>query len=107
MEDNRIRRVQQHEQELDMLLSFCRELSKVCEAFPEAMKGYHALNRYMHSGEYMEDFEADARGEFPQDLRRGVLSEDGAYNALEEADAFVKCLEGLLRNWKAEEERQA
>ena len=46
------------------------------------------LEEYQASGLWREDFEADERGELPADLRRGVLSEDGLYNLLEEIDQF-------------------
>ena len=34
---------------------------------------------------WKDDFEADERGEFPADMKRGVLSEDGIYDLLESA----------------------
>ena len=45
-----------------------------------------ALKGYQASGLWLEDFEADERGELPPDLRRGVLSEDGLYNLFEEIE---------------------
>ena len=33
--------------------------------------------------EWKEDFEADEKGKLPKDLKRGVLSEDGIYNMLD------------------------
>lgn len=47
---------------------------------------YEALREYMESGLWLEDFEADERGEVPPELKRGVLSEDGLYNLLYHAD---------------------
>ena len=38
----------------------------------------------MQSSLWLSDFEADEAGELPEDLCRGVLSEDGIYNVLEE-----------------------
>jgi hypothetical protein len=35
------------------------------------------LKRYYTSREWMDDFEADEAGLFPEDMKRGVLSEDG------------------------------
>lgn len=46
-----------------------------------------ALRGYYDGGQWRSDFEADGRGELPEDLKRGVLSEDGLWNLLEEADA--------------------
>ena len=42
------------------------------------------LKEYYESPQWREDFEADEAGKFPKDLKRGVLSEDGIYNLLEE-----------------------
>lgn len=42
------------------------------------------LEEYLSSGLWQQDFEADERGELPADLHRGVLSEDGLYNLLED-----------------------
>lgn len=41
------------------------------------------LERYLESGVWQQDYEADERGELPADLKRGVLSQDGLYNLLQ------------------------
>lgn len=41
------------------------------------------LSEYYESPLWKEDFAADEAGELPKDLKRGVLSEDGIYNLLE------------------------
>ena len=41
------------------------------------------LNEYLDSGEWQQDFEADERGEISKLIPRGILSEDGLYNALD------------------------
>ena len=38
------------------------------------------LTQYMESGQWLRDFELDEKGELPDNLKRGVLSEDGLYN---------------------------
>ena len=45
------------------------------------------LSDYMSSGLWKEDYEADERGEIPHDIKRGVLSQDGLYNLLQEHEA--------------------
>ena len=45
-----------------------------------------ALQTYMESGQWLQDYQADERGELPKDMKRGVLSEDGLYNLLCEID---------------------
>ena len=54
-------------------------------ARPDAEK-LRLLEAYYTSGEWREDYEADERGEFPPDLKRGVLSQDALYDLLESAD---------------------
>ncbi len=44
------------------------------------------LTRYMDSGLWLKDYEADERGELPPDIKRGVLSEDGLYNLICDAE---------------------
>ena len=48
----------------------------------DAWEDICSLTEYMDSGQWKEDFEADERGEISKDIDRGVLSEDGLYNAL-------------------------
>ena len=43
------------------------------------------LDAYYSSGEWMEDYEADERGELPPDLKRGVLAQDALYDLLEDS----------------------
>lgn len=42
------------------------------------------LDAYYTSSLWRDDYEADERGELPPDLKRGVLSQDGLYDLLEE-----------------------
>ena len=43
------------------------------------------LADYMDSGDWLRDYEADEQGRLPAHIKRGVLSQDGLYNLLEEA----------------------
>ena len=42
------------------------------------------LREYYESGQWLLDYEADERGELPRDLKRGVLSQDGLWDLLNE-----------------------
>ena len=44
------------------------------------------LRCYMESGQWLADYEADERGEFPAGMKRGVLSQDGLYDLLAETE---------------------
>lgn len=70
---DRIERVERYERLFDE-----------ASAQPDAEK-LRLLEAYLVSGEWLEDYEADERGEFPPELKRGVLSQDALYDLLEEA----------------------
>ncbi len=42
------------------------------------------LAEYYESGMWLNDYEADEQGLLPENLKRGVLSQDGLYNLLSE-----------------------
>ena len=47
------------------------------EIFDRVRQDIATLREYEESGQWLQDYEADERGELPQDLKRGVLSQDG------------------------------
>lgn len=58
------------------------EAALACGSLHSAQRQLAALRTYMDSGQWLRDYEADARGEFPKGMKRGVLSEDGLYDLL-------------------------
>ena len=44
------------------------------------------LTDYYFGGQWLQDYQADERGELPKDLKRGVLSEDGVWNLIAELE---------------------
>ena len=42
------------------------------------------LVRYYEGGQWLRDYELDEQGLLPRDLKRGVLSQDGIYNLLDD-----------------------
>ena len=42
------------------------------------------LIEYYESGQWLQDYEADEQGLIPKDLKRGVLSQDGLFDLLNE-----------------------
>ena len=72
------------------------EISRVLAALDEAVDEYEdfkseldARRDYMDSGQWKDDYEADEAGQIPSDLKRGVLSEDGLYNLLHDAEQII------------------
>ena len=59
------------------------KLFQEATARPEE-KTLRLLEEYYTSGQWREDYEADENGQLPPDLKRGVLSQDGLYDLLEE-----------------------
>lgn len=51
--------------------------------YEEFQSDIRKLEEYYTSQQWKDDFARDERGEFPSNLKRGVLSEDGIYNLLE------------------------
>ena len=44
------------------------------------------LMDYYFGGQWLQDYQADERGELPVGLKRGVLSEDGVWNLIAELE---------------------
>ena len=73
-----IQRIKEMEERLNRVLAWLKD------GTGDAEEDVRALEEYYRSSLWLEDFEADEAGEFPADLPRGVLSEDGIDHALEE-----------------------
>ena len=57
---------------------------------------FSTLETYYTSYAWRTDFEADEAGLLPPDLKRGVLSEDGIYNLLEESKRMEEEMKELF-----------
>ena len=55
------------------------------------------LEAYYTSPAWRADFEADEAGLLPPDLKRGVLSEDGIYNLMEEYKRVEEGVKEMIR----------
>jgi len=74
MRQDRIERVKKYERLFDEVRA---------KRDPEKLR---LLENYYTSGEWLEDYEADERGELPADLKRGVLSQDALYDLLSDGE---------------------
>ena len=90
----RINRIQQMESIFDQVLNALKDKPEFCNE-SSIRESAHRLIDYYESGQWLQDYEADERGELPADLKRGVLSQDGIYNMLCEIDQ-----RGGIRNGK-------
>ena len=77
-----LERIAAMEARLNRLLQWQAELARLLDALPQLREDEEILADYLESADWRADFEADERGELPEELPRGVLSEDGIYDAL-------------------------
>ena len=72
-------------------------LSSSLEKFAQLQESVDALEAYYGSKEWKKDFRDDEKGLLPTDLKRGVLSEDGVWNLLEEIRAIKERMQDLSK----------
>jgi len=85
----RIARISEMEDRYDEVMRVLAALEEAVAEYEDFKDEIGVLDDYMNSGEWKEDYEADEAGLLPEGLKRGVLSEDGLYNLLHDADAIV------------------
>ena len=76
-------------QQIDRINAMSRRYRELREAAPQFLDNLETLQEYMDSGAWLEDFEADERGELPKRTDRAVLSEDGLYNLLQDLQTIA------------------
>jgi len=80
----RIDRITHMEGLLDKSVEVIARLEQAIEDFNALAPDIAELETYYTSSQWRKDFEADEAGKLPKDLKRGVLSEDGIWNVLED-----------------------
>lgn len=79
-----IERIQMMEQHLNRANEAIAHLKQALDNYQEVKESIKALSQYYGDEEWNQDFEDDENGRLPHDLKRGVLSEDGIWNMLQE-----------------------
>lgn len=77
-------RIKQMELYLGRASKAVTDLSAALDEYEAAQKAVQELSDYYSSNTWKQDFDDDRQGRLPQDLRRGVLSEDAIWNLLED-----------------------
>ena len=79
----RLERIARYEQILDRAEAVARQAEEALEAYDAVQEELKELEKYYTGREWKADFDADAAGKLPPELKRGVLSEDGIDSVLE------------------------
>ena len=77
-------RIEEMEKHFERASDVVAKLSATLDDFVKVQESIKALESYYGSKEWKKDFRDDEKGLLPPDLKRGVLSEDGIWNLLEE-----------------------
>ncbi len=83
--EERVERIRHYEKLYDRALSAVRTITEIWTAEEET---FAELASYYESGDWLKDYEADEAGELPENLKRGVLSQDGLFDLLAEHDRW-------------------
>ena len=78
----RIERITNMESLFDKSEEVVKRLEVALKDFAKLEHDIAKLEAYYNSPQWRKDFEADEAGKLPQNLKRGVLSEDGIWNLL-------------------------
>ena len=98
---DRLERIRQMEQQLDRASQAVEHLSYALDEYAGAQNALRDLAAYYGSEAWKQDYADDEAGRLPQDLKRGVLSEDGIWNLLEETRALKTRMEEIIESGEA------
>ena len=85
-----VSRIKYMEELFDRGLEFIKDANENPLAFLDFQSEIEKLEQYYGDERWKNDFALDEQGKLPADLKRGVLSEDGLYNLLEENKEVLK-----------------
>ena len=88
-------RIEDMEKHFERASDVVARLSGALDDFAQVQESVKALEAYYGSKELKKDFRDDEKGILPTDLKRGVLSEDGVWNLLED----IRALKGKLMDF--------
>lgn len=85
-------RIRHMEELLDRSAEAVSNLEAALDGYASVQAELRELTDYYESPLWRKDFEDDENGKLPQDLKRGVLSEDAVYDLLSENDELLSRL---------------
>lgn len=100
--DKQIERITQMELRMEHAAKAVMEFSVALDNYEAAQEVLTALSEYYDGEAWKQDYADDEAGRLPADLKRGVLSEDGIWNLLSDANELNK----RLQRFKAHSETE-
>ena len=88
-------RITYMEQILDEAAEAVSSLSEALEKYSAVQDKLQELAAYYSSEQWRQDFDDDSAGKIPNNLKRGVLSEDAVYNLLTDISDLKEHLKEL------------
>jgi hypothetical protein len=93
-----IERIKTMEQHLDRASQAVIRLSAALDDYAEVQEAIRELSAYYGSNDWKQDYADDEQGLLPNDLKRGVLSEDAIWNLLEDSRNLNFRMQELVGN---------
>ena len=94
-----IENIEEMEKLFDESLDVIKQMEKTFKKFNNIQKKIDKLEDYYFSKQWLKDYEDDENNKLPKDLKRGVLSQDGLYNLINDNDEIIKKMNRLLKNY--------
>ena len=91
-----LQRIAAMEAALDRTAAAVQALDAAIDRYETIRIDIDRLTDYLDSGAWREDYEADEAGLVPQDMKRGVLSEDALFNLLGDIVSVNEKMQELL-----------
>lgn len=91
-------RIREMEQLLDVASAALQQLSAAVDGYTAAQEAISKLSAYYGSQEWKQDLAAGEAGRLPQGMKRGVLSEDGIWNLLDDNKELLARIKAMASN---------
>ena len=89
-------RIKTMEQRLDLASAAVMQLSAAIDGYVAVGEAIRELSAYYGSDTWKQDLADDEAGRLPQDMKRGVLSEDGIWNLLEDNGELLARIKAMV-----------
>lgn len=94
--NNQIKRIEKMEQIFDKSTETVEKLDLAIDEYLKVKEYINMLESYYENGDWLADYRADEAGDIPEDLKRGVLSQDALYDLLVRRDEMLEKLKKLI-----------